>query len=173
MSTTNDSITFKTEAGVSSNPMNRPQDDIDSALNYRAAKLNGIHSLYVVYDRPNYQSGKSAPAIVDTTDSEKFAFDARSTRGWDKKGIAVFEKSWFAYQSFFSNISVAEFAELESGSAESFIVMEGTWMLYPERQFGGKAITIDGIDTFGPGTRLYFLGKDVIIRSIKRVQTNK
>ena len=153
--------------------------DIPQSDRMTMGKVDGSKAFYVVYRDPNYQeTGWTAESskIVDSSRDIEFGFTARSTQGWDKVGISVFEHIYYCgtgetYKSSYPDIT-GTFPAGGRG-ASSFIVMKGVWAIYSERNYKGIQIAVDGRNEFGPGSRISFINPaNDMVKSIKLLREN-
>ena len=153
--------------------------DVSTDDDYEKGRIDGRESFYIVYSTPRYGEGISSTqsVIVDSQSDVKFGFKARSTQGWDKKGITLMEHSNYRGTGVtFSNTEVditSSFPTGQSQGVSSFIVMKGVWALYTGKNLGRTRIRINGVSEFGPGYRTEFLGVvNDLIQSIEYLRDN-
>ena len=142
-------------------------------------KIDGSASFYVVYRDPDYQETNwdaECSKIVDGSTEIEFGFTARSTQGFDKVGISLFEHIYYCgtggtFKSSYPDITDS-FPAGDRG-ASSFIVMKGVWALYTEKNYKGIQLSVDRQNEFGPGTRISFInpGNDMV-KSVKLIREN-
>ena len=134
--------------------------DLSKDGEFERGNVDGTKSFYIVYSTPNYGEGgsNSQSVIVDGQNEVKFGFMAKSTQGWDKVGITVFEHPNYrgtgvTYARTEADVT-SSFPPRQSQKISSFIVMKGVWAVYTRKNMRGKRIEIDGQTEFGPGSRI-------------------
>ena len=141
-------------------------------------RVDGKVSFYVVYSATGYYEGTPRPAgvtpskIVDSQTDVIFGFRARSTQGWDKVGITLFQHPNYCGTGVTYSRTEADITSLfpsgQSQGACSFIIMKGVWTLYTGKNTGGTQVKINGQVEFGPGCRIEQLERaGDLIQSIK------
>ena len=153
--------------------------DIPASNKMTLAKVGGSTSFYVVYRDPDYQEtnwSAECSKVVDSSTEIELGFPARSTQGWNKVGISLFEHIYYCgtgatYKSSYPDIS-GTFPAGDRG-VSSFIVMKGVWAIYSEKNYKGIQISVDGQNEFGPGSRITFIqpGNDMV-KSVKLLREN-
>ena len=153
--------------------------DIPARNEMTLAKVDGSTSFYIVYRDPDYQEtnwSAENSKVVDSSAEIELGFPARSTQGWDKVGISIFEHIYYCgtgatYKSSYPDITDT-FPPGDRG-ASSFIVMKGVWALYSGKNYKGIQISVDGKNEFGPGSRITFIhpGNDMA-KSVKLLREN-
>ena len=179
MAQTKNAIIFTGSLG-SSDPIYGADRNISADYNYQRAKIDGTDSYYVVYREPDYfdyhSHSESSSKIVDQTSDVTLGFPARSTQGWDKTGITLFEHHYYcgtARHYVSSNPDITD--EFPSGDpgASAIIVTKGYWGLYTDKNYKGVQIAINGQKEFGPGTKINSLGAaEDRVKSIKYIKEN-
>ena len=180
MAQTKNAIIFTGSLG-SSDPIYGADRNISADYNYQRAKIDGTDSYYVVYREPDYfdyhSHSESSSKIVDQTSDVTLGFPARSTQGWDKTGITLFEHHYYcgtARHYVSSNPDITD--EFPSGDpgASAIIVTKGYWGLYTDKNYKGVQIVINGQKEFGPGTKINSLGAaEDRVKSIKYIKENQ
>ena len=87
--------------------------DIPARNEMTLAKVDGSTSFYIVYRDPDYQEtnwSAENSKVVDSSAEIELGFPARSTQGWDKVGISVFEHIYYCgtgatYKSSYPDIT--------------------------------------------------------------------
>ena len=177
MAQASDSIVLSGSLG--SEQIHGARRDIPESSRMTLGKVDGSKSFYVVYRDPDYQEANwtaECSKIVHSPSEIEFGFTARSTQGWDKVGISLFEHIYYCgtggtYKSSYPDIT-GTFPAGDRG-ASSFIVMEGVWAIYSEKNYKGIQIAVDGRNEFGPGSRISFInpGNDMV-KSVKLLREN-
>ena len=149
----------------SSQPIYNLQRDLPAKAQYSRGSIEGDKSMYVVYSTPAFAPDQQgASHIIESVSPVEtwIGFDARSTQGFDKRGIVLFEHDQYRGNG---KLFVQSAANLENtfgaGTGEgvsSFIVYKGVWALYTGTNFKGTQIMLNGSIEFGPGTKMSFVG---------------
>ena len=135
---------------------------------YSRAKCEGSRSFYVVYDRENF-AADSKSLVVDSTTERDMGRFIRSLQGYDKMGLILFPHPNFCGQgALFTQDDPSILDQFPAGSegVSSLVVHKGKWALYSETNHKGVRISINGQDSFGPGTRIEMGGYDKV-KSVK------
>lgn len=176
---TKNGIIFTGKLG-SSDPIYDHERNIPTENQYTKAKVDGNDSYYVVYKDPNYtdyptnKPTKLSYKIIDSTSDVTLGFTARSTQGWNKTGITLFEHEFYNgtgrnFESSDNNIT-EKFPHGNQG-VSSIIVMKGIQGLYTQEHYQGVHIIVDGEKEFGPGTKIESLGDlQDKVKSIKYIR---
>lgn len=134
--------------------------DLSKEGEFVSGKVDGTDSFYIVYSTTYYGEGgcSDKSVIVDSQNEVNFGFMAKSTQGWNKVGITVFEHPSYhgtgVTYARTENDVTSSFPPRHSQKISSFIVMKGVWALYTRKNMRGKQIEIDGKKEFGPGSRI-------------------
>ena len=153
--------------------------DIPGDNKMTMAKVDGSSSFYVVYREPQYQEtgwDSKCSKIVDSSTEIELGFNARSTQGWDKAGISVFEHIHYCgtgetYRSSYPDIT-GTFPSGDRG-ASSIIVTKGMWALYSGKNYKGIQIAVNRQNEFGPGARIPFIEPaNDMVKSVKLLREN-
>ena len=124
---------------------------------YTAAKLDGDHSFYVVYDNYNFQEN-SRSWVVEGTKKVDVGVPIRSLQGHDDRGITLFPHCNFCGQGvryMDADCSISgTFSAGQKVGVSSLIVQTGKWRLYAEEHYRGPIL-----GDYKPGDRIIDLGK--------------
>ena len=155
---------------------------IPASENYTKAKVQDANeSYYVVYNEEEYHKYNPDNAvlatgykIVKSTNFAPLGFTARSARGVDMNGCALFEYRYFSGEHHNFRNSISDITMYFTNPAEgisSIIISQGLWAFYTRKNYQGTRVVIDGKDTFGPGFKSEYIGAaDDRIMSAKLLQ---
>ena len=171
-------LILKSEVGTETFYESTPNILADSNFTYGHVD-KAQESYYVVYSGPKYQEGNSNDSvlvngyrIVENTSYESLGFVARSARGIDMTGCALFEYMYYSGQGHNFRISCPDLSRFFTTTGEgisSVIISRGTWAFFTEKHYQGTMITINKQNKFRPGFRLDCIGA-IKVMSIQLLQ---
>ncbi len=135
---------------------------------YTRAMCEGARSFYVIYDRESFAANCKS-LIVDSTTERDMGRPIRSLQGYNKQGLILFPHPNYCGQgALFTQDDPNILDQFPEGSegVSAVVVHKGTWALYSEPNHRGTRISINGKDSFGPGTCITYGGYDKV-KSVK------
>lgn len=163
---TSDGLVLISDLGKA-DPIYNQRETVDGT--YTRAKCEGSRSFFVCYDRENF-SFNSKTLIVESTAERDFGRPIRSLQGYDKQGLVLFTDSNYCGQgSLFTQDDPNILDQFPQGGqgVSSMVVHRGTWAMYSEPNHRGIRISVDGKDSFPPGTRIPSGKFNDKVRSVK------
>ena len=128
--------------------------------NYTKAMCEGDRSFYVVYDQEGFVAG-SKSLVVDSTTEKDLGRPIRSLQGYNKQGLILFPHPNYCGQAALFTADdpniLDQFPQGGEG-VSALVVHQGRWALYTETNHRGTRISINGKDSFGPGTCIPYIG---------------
>ena len=156
---------------------------IPSSAKFTQARVNEANaSYYVVYNGDNYQQGNPNNSVLkngyqivyDPTKFRQLGFVARSARGIDMNGCALFGYRYYSGEGHNFRDSCPDLSMYFTITGEgisSVIIRQGNWAFFTKQNYQGQRITIGGKDTFGPGFSSEYIGAaDDMVMSILLLQ---
>lgn len=144
-----------------SDPYYNEKSDVNPKDGYTKAKCNGDRSCFVVYDQKDFGED-SKSLIVDDKNEKDMGSSILSFQGYDKEGIILFTHHNYCGKAELYTTDKADISDqfppgVKPG-VSSLVVYKYTWELYTEPNYRGPKISIDGKTSFGPGSRIPFVG---------------